>query len=390
MSDYLSKAIMNCSMVQLEVNSFLREFNMPYRSKTPTAWDGNCWFDAVARQLNRPSINVALPSHLKRDWTHEELRHAVFNFMKNDVGLQANDTFQAWRHCMNLMAEEDYEAYLKKNVGANHAWAEETTTSVTALYIGRDIMITSPETAKNSPHNPWYPISGTSSADHSCIKVPPITIAYLKNRHYESIEYVGLSEENVSTPPNKTSLKTDAVPYSFSEGQGISGTKKSIPSPCPQNSETEPTSILKGGMRMGKERASTFNLQRSSIYAGSPPKAQRSHERVSKNQEQFLPVSAGKSGMQKGRQKSVISQQVEVGGSKVCCPVCDWKGKFLRHHLRIKPDCRNKVNTTLLMSDAQEQHKLKKKSRRAEQYSKNKVQEKLRRKERYASNRERD
>ena len=168
------------SDLQREVNQVLDRLNLPYICEKPVLPDGNCFFNSVA-QLMDP-IRSTLSARSKRIFGPTQLRKAVVRFMEWDERIHCIEQFKVWK--ASIEYKEGWLPYLKrmKNDGE---YAEDLVIWATALFIGKDILQAGDI---NDDKAPWTPVYGSIVDTPFKATLPPLTVAYLSQRHYEPIQ----------------------------------------------------------------------------------------------------------------------------------------------------------------------------------------------------------
>ena len=166
-----------------------------------TRGDGGCFVTAVLQQLRRPEINSSFSGSLPaqfRIMRQTDLRRKVFHFLsKSDhhIVQEWREDFQNKTGGISWSSYWSYEHMLKASF-----WVDEIFIRGTAWYLNRDIII-------HQERNPSSRrISGNMEDDSILCPGPELHVAYLFNRHYQSIlpDRVGRQEiatgQSTSTP----------------------------------------------------------------------------------------------------------------------------------------------------------------------------------------------
>ena len=173
-----------------EVNELLERLDLPCKCGRTTIADGSCFFHAVIDQLSLPGSRQKVSHRASTIPDYLELRREAIRFMATNRELHEIDKF-----ILEKVAIEEtrtWESYLE--------WMSDPGTYVdfftiwcTAIFLGKDIML-----ANNSPQasrqQPWTIVPG--GYEDTCFESqqPPLTLAYLDDRHFQSLYALPESE----------------------------------------------------------------------------------------------------------------------------------------------------------------------------------------------------
>lgn len=152
------------SKLTTEVLSFIKRLNLPYTYMAETYGDGNCFFRAIEDQLQNKSIKDSCSARIQgQNWDHKQLRTAVIQFCQFNKKLQEMEGFQVLKTAYieeKKRIGETSEVTWKRclwEMSQNGTWAENIFIECTALFLGKDICLTTPS---NSNQQPWITVSG--------------------------------------------------------------------------------------------------------------------------------------------------------------------------------------------------------------------------------------
>jgi hypothetical protein len=155
----------------------LAMLRLPYVLDHATPADGNCFFHAVIQQL-RNDGNIQYSDHLK-------LRKDLVKFVENDPTLQENEVFNDGKKIYieerKLQGEGFQQAWkrLITEMACDGIWAEDIFILCTAIFLKRDIYVTS---KLQKVKQPWVIFYGASPT-----WVKPLTLVMIPNEHFQSI-----------------------------------------------------------------------------------------------------------------------------------------------------------------------------------------------------------
>ena len=186
--------------MMLSIPGLLEDFVLDFI----TRGDGGCFVTAVLQQLRRQEVNRTFPGSLPtqfRMMRQTDLRRKIFHFLNKS----GHHIVQEWRQDFSnktggkSWAEYwSYEHMLKASF-----WVDEIFIRGTAWFLNRDIVI-------HQDRNPTVRIiSGNMENENSACPGPKLHVAYLFNRHYQSIlpKEVGTQGKDISEP-SASSLQT--------------------------------------------------------------------------------------------------------------------------------------------------------------------------------------
>ena len=175
---------------QAEVNKFLALRNVPFRCVVSVKPDGNCFFRAICWQMDKDDVRITLATRARKINHHLALRRAAVRFMEWDEVLPTLDTFQEYK-----MAIDEGEGWLKylHRIKEYGEWADDCIIWCTALFLGKDILSAGDT---NDERTPWTIYPGHRPGTTFRSSLPPLTVAYLSQRHYEPIERQMKNQEN--------------------------------------------------------------------------------------------------------------------------------------------------------------------------------------------------
>ena len=173
-----------------EVNELLERLDLPCKCGRTTIAGGSCFFHAVIDQLSLPGSRQKVSNRASTIPDYLELRREAIRFMATNRELHEIDKFIQKK--VAIEETRTWESYLE--------WMSDPGTYVdfftiwcTAIFLGKDIML-----ANNSPQaarqQPWTIVPG--GYEDTCFESqqPPLTLAYLDDRHFQSLYALPESE----------------------------------------------------------------------------------------------------------------------------------------------------------------------------------------------------
>ena len=168
-----------------EVKCLLRRLMLPFECHRITTADGNCFFHGLIDQFRRPGVKETLSLRVAGITDYVTLRHDVLKFMQYDKDLQAVEGFITQKNNI-LQTGKTWKSYLSE-MRQNGKDADEFLIWCTALFVGKDIMLAS-DSPQSTKETPWTKNPGTVEDSIFTSSYPPLTLAYLTQRHFQSIE----------------------------------------------------------------------------------------------------------------------------------------------------------------------------------------------------------
>ena len=170
------------STLQFEVNQVLKLLNLPYKCIKWVKPDGNCFFRAIIQLMHEEEVTSTFLTS-QSIMNHVDLRRAVIRFMEENQALNEMESF-----IQQKLVKEKKEGWVKylRRIGTDKIWADDFIIWCTALYIGKDILYASDE---NTIEAPWTLVPGYVNNTIFKSTFPPLTVAYLSQRHFEPIHH---------------------------------------------------------------------------------------------------------------------------------------------------------------------------------------------------------
>ena len=175
----------------------IKELELPFESDKNTLGGGNCFFHAVLQQGKRDGISVGGMNH---QWLRERIADYATKSSNGTVALM-KENFDL--NAGSKMSWIDFWKRMRKK----GEFVEGPVVEVTALFLGINIIVVSPE---NNNRNPWLEISGGEGADQSV----PILLANLPGVHYQSLLPVAGFQHwySQNKSPSSVSIVEDSPP----------------------------------------------------------------------------------------------------------------------------------------------------------------------------------
>ena len=185
--------------MMLGIPGLLEEFVLDFI----TRGDGGCFVTAILQQLRRPEVNSTFPRSQPaqfRMMRQTDFRRKVFHFLSKNNHQLVDDWRNNFSNKTGGKSWNDYWSYehmLKASI-----WVDEIFIRGTAWFLTRDIII-------HQDRNPTVRrISGNMENENVPCPGPELHVAYLFNRHYQSI--LPKREERQECLAPSTPLQTNA------------------------------------------------------------------------------------------------------------------------------------------------------------------------------------
>ena len=162
-----------------EVNDLLVYLKVPFLCRDSVKPDGNCFFHAVFYMMQIPEIHRTLSLEARRVQSSLQLREDVVDFAWSNPLLE---TLEVFDDAKKLRGQE-WNSYLRDMRLSGKCWADEFMICMTALFLGKDILLA---TETNTPDRPFNPVELATDGPFTS-KIPPITLGHLNQRHFEPI-----------------------------------------------------------------------------------------------------------------------------------------------------------------------------------------------------------
>ena len=154
-----------------EVNDLLRELKLPWHCIKSVKPDGDCFFHAVFAQLQIKEIIEKTHPRALGCRSSLELRQRVVDWAKSQPDLKNVEGFKVIK---------DWNKYLQ-DMRQQGKWADQHIICLTAMFMGKNILLATDE---NTKERPWNPIELSEDGPFTH---PPITLGHLNQRHFEPI-----------------------------------------------------------------------------------------------------------------------------------------------------------------------------------------------------------
>ena len=154
-----------------EVNQLLQELQLPWRVIKSVKPDGDCFFHAVFAQIQDPSIRLFTHPRALVCKSSLELRVCVVDWAKRQTHLKDVEGFKVI---------PNWNKYLE-DMRKTGKWADQHIICITAMFLGKNILLATDTSTKERP---WHPIEVAEDGPYTH---PPITLGYLRERHFEPI-----------------------------------------------------------------------------------------------------------------------------------------------------------------------------------------------------------
>ena len=174
---------------QWEVNRVCENLKIPYRCVHCVKPDGNCFFHAIIWLMDQPGVRPTLSKQSRRIACPLALRKAVVRFVEWNEKLHATEQFIVYKKAIE--ASEEWLTYLRR-MKKEGEYAQDLIIWATALFIGKDIHQASDTSNARAP---WSTVSGSIEGTIFKATLPPLTVAYLSQKHYEPIQPVKQEDE---------------------------------------------------------------------------------------------------------------------------------------------------------------------------------------------------
>ena len=162
-----------------EVNDLLDHLKLPFLCRESVEPDGDCFFHSVFYEMQIPGIQQTLSEEARRVTSSLQLRKEVVDFTRTNPLLQTLDVFEDAKK----LRGQEWNSYLHE-MRQSGKWADEFIICMTALFVGKDILLA---TNTNTPDRPFNPIELAADGPFNST-IPPITLGHLNQRHFDPIE----------------------------------------------------------------------------------------------------------------------------------------------------------------------------------------------------------
>ena len=132
--------------------------------------------------MDIPEVRESLTQRSKRIKGHLALRRGAVRFLQYNKALHELDSFQENKKIIER--KEGWLNYLKR-MKQDGEWADDFIIWCTALFLGKNILSAGDTNGKDAP---WTLVPGYRDNTVFESTLPPLTVAYLSQRHYEPIE----------------------------------------------------------------------------------------------------------------------------------------------------------------------------------------------------------
>ena len=173
----------------IEVNRVCERLKIAYRCVHSVSPDGNCFFNAIIWLMDRPGVRATLSRRSRKIFSPLALRTAVVKFVELNEKLHETEQFIVYKRAIEQ--SEEWLTYLRR-MKKEGEYAQDLIIWVTALFIGKDIHQASDTSNARAP---WSTVSGSIEGTIFKATSPPLTVAYLSQRHYEPLKPVKQEDE---------------------------------------------------------------------------------------------------------------------------------------------------------------------------------------------------
>ena len=161
-----------------EVNDLLVQLKLPFLCRDSVKPDGDCFFHSVFYEMQIPEIHLTLSEDAQRVRSSLQLRKEVVDFTISNPLLETLDVFEDAKK----LRGQEWNKYLRE-MRQSGKWADEFIICMTALFLGKDILLA---TNTNTPDRPFNPIELAEDGPFTS-SIPPITLGHLNDRHFDPI-----------------------------------------------------------------------------------------------------------------------------------------------------------------------------------------------------------
>ena len=158
-----------------DVNNLLTDLELPWDCSSSEEPDGNSFFNGVFSQLQNRDIKARSHFRAKYLKSGQDLRESVTHWAKKKPDLML-DVLQM----EDIKPMENLDSYLN-HMKKNGVGADRFIICMTAMFLGKNIFLTSESCTKE---HPWNPIILDKE---ECVLDPPITLACLNQRKFQSL-----------------------------------------------------------------------------------------------------------------------------------------------------------------------------------------------------------
>ena len=154
-----------------EVNNLLKDLQLPWIVTKSVNPDGDCFFHAVFAQMQIPKIRRHTHPRALQCKSSLQLRESVVDWARRQTFLKDVEGFKVIGN---------WDKYLQE-MRESGKWADTHIICLTAMFLGKTIMLA---TDDNTRERPWHPIELEEDGPYTH---PPVTLGYLRQRHFEPI-----------------------------------------------------------------------------------------------------------------------------------------------------------------------------------------------------------
>jgi len=175
--------------VALELNSLIERRGLPFKIDKLTRGDGNCWMISVFQQCKRQEIYLYLQDDIRSlvdNMDTNGLRNAVCDFMLTSNHPKVK-TFKDRYERLDGSELPWIELWGagRKGMRNSTVWANQNFMQATAWLLGVDIKILN--SVSNNGMINYLQYSGNLEEENVPSIVPPMTIGYRTNCHFQSL-----------------------------------------------------------------------------------------------------------------------------------------------------------------------------------------------------------
>ena len=177
-----------------EANRVCALRHMPFKVPRPAQSTGSCFFHAVVILARHPEIYPTLSEEAKKAVKDPlTLRKKTVDFIANNIELLLHGFVDKFKISALEMTEEmsedekeqRWQKYLSE-MRSPFTFADDTVVQATSLYLGKDILYLS--NRHSGPENPWTVVEGSYVNASFKASLPPLTLCYLNQRHFEPLQ----------------------------------------------------------------------------------------------------------------------------------------------------------------------------------------------------------
>ena len=196
-----------------KANRIICSQGLPYRAKYETGGRGNCFFLAIADQLQNEEIRQAI-SRQGRAIPHdfESIRQQLVWYMRMNQDFHADEDVGVW---LNVEKQQEDEAVEKgkkkgpklskhdiwvqylKDMYKDGTWANEIVIKAAAWFFDIDILVIREDTN--------YPVYRSKIGGEESIREPHMALVFMDNSHFQSVHRVEKANNSRQNVPRQTS-----------------------------------------------------------------------------------------------------------------------------------------------------------------------------------------